>query len=114
MALERYDQAEPPLQEALVIWNAVLGDSHRFSIPTLSTLASLYRGQKEFAKAEPLYRQVLTVMEKTFGQESADFIAGLERYADLLWEMGRREAAEEIGARARNIRERLAVPKPPA
>lgn len=68
----------------------------------LSNLGRLYRDQKRFADAEPLYKRALAIREKAFGAEDPSVAAVLRNYAIV--ERGLKQAeAKELDARARKI-----------
>ena len=54
--------AENLFKEVLEISTASLGADHPDTLQTKNNLATLYQDQGEFAKAEPLYREVLEKM----------------------------------------------------
>ncbi len=71
---------------------------------SLSNLARLYQAQGHYAKAEPLYKRSLAIMEKALGPEHPDVAQSLENYAALLRQTGRIDEAEKMEARAKLIR----------
>jgi tetratricopeptide (TPR) repeat protein len=71
-------------------------------------LALLYDGQRQYAKAEPLYQRALAIREKARGPEHPDMATCLENYAVLLRNMGRAEEAAPLDDRARAIRAKSA------
>ena len=74
----------------------------------------LYRDQKRYAEAEPLFQRALTVQEKAFGPDHSKVISILEDYAALLEKMNRTAEARPLGARAQAIRAKQADFLPPS
>ncbi len=86
---------------------------------TLNNLAELYRAQRRYAQAEPFYRRLLSLQEKTLGPEHPKVAAtlynlaqSLENQATLLRKTARDAEAEEVETRAKAIRARLAQVNP--
>ena len=74
----------------------------------LNNLASLYSDQARYTVAEPLYRRALSIWEKSLGPRHPTLAQGLENYAALLREIAQIEDAEQMEARAKAIRAKLA------
>jgi tetratricopeptide (TPR) repeat protein len=55
-----YTKAEPLLQEALQIYQQVLGPENPDTARSLNNLAALYQDMREYAKAEPLLQDALS------------------------------------------------------
>jgi tetratricopeptide (TPR) repeat protein len=55
LAISKYAEAEPLNQQALKIWEQVLGPQHSDVAASLNNLAELYDAQGKYAEAEPLY-----------------------------------------------------------
>ncbi|KAG8703295.1 hypothetical protein FRC11_010849, partial [Ceratobasidium sp. 423] len=62
---ERWGAAETVLAEVLARRRHVQGDSHPFTIQTMSNLASVYQGQDKTRDAIHLFQTVLTTMEQS-------------------------------------------------
>jgi tetratricopeptide (TPR) repeat protein len=54
---------------------------------SLSNLAELYRRMGDYAKAEPLYRQLLAVDKHTLGEAHPDYATDLNNLAALYRDM---------------------------
>lgn len=66
----------------------------------LNNLALLYAAQRQYTKAEPLYKHSLEIIEKALGSDHPQVITGLENMAILYRETGCREkAAKELEKR---------------
>lgn len=63
-------------------------------------LASIYVGQKEYAKAEPIIKQSIDVLENA---DDEDLSYPLEIYARLLKETNREEEAKQIAERLASL-----------
>lgn len=64
----------------------------------------LYHVQGQFAKAEPLYKRSLAILEKVLGPDHPAVAMKLEHMSDLYWDMGQENTAEELEQRAAAIR----------
>ncbi len=71
---------------------------------SLNNLAELYRAQEAYARAEPLYKRTLEILEKVLGPEHPSVARNLENYAVLLRGTGRSNEATKMEARAKAIR----------
>src|SRR5262249_36564114 len=72
----------------------------------LVNLAELYRGIGEYAKAEPLFKRGLSIMETAIGPESLDLAHALNRLGTLYEDEGEYAKAEPLLKRALAIREK--------
>ena len=70
----------------------------------LGVLALRYRTQGNYAKAEPLYKRSLAILEKTLGPDHPDVAQSLENYVALLWKTNRAAEAVKMESRAKRIR----------
>jgi tetratricopeptide (TPR) repeat protein len=69
----KYITAERSLRHALKIWEQAYGTlSHPNSAASLRILAKLYQKQQMYSKAEPLYKQAITIYTHVSGPESLD------------------------------------------
>jgi hypothetical protein len=75
---------------------------------SLNNLAGFYYNQRQYAKAEPLFKRALAILEKALGPEHRKVTTCLENYAVLLREMDRPEDAEPLESRAKAIRSKSA------
>jgi tetratricopeptide (TPR) repeat protein len=67
-------------------------------------LATLYFNQGQYAKAEPLFRRALTILEKALGPDHPDVATSLEHYALCLRAMDRSQEAEPLEARGEHFK----------
>ena len=71
---------------------------------SLNNLAGLYRTQGDTAKAEPLYKRSLAIVEKALGPDHPDVATSLENLAKLYRATKRNTEAEALEKRAARIR----------
>jgi len=100
----RYAEAEPLYRRSLTLREQAWGTDHPAVAFSLRALADLYRNEARYAEAEPLYRQSLASWEKTLGPEHPELATTLESYADLLRKMKQDSKADQMEARATEIR----------
>jgi tetratricopeptide (TPR) repeat protein/transcriptional regulator with XRE-family HTH domain len=96
-------EAERNYERALVIQRKTLGEENPFTAMTAGNLAQVDHFQGKRAEADELYRYWLTTMEKSALATYPYLIEGLERYADLLRELGRDAEASDLEKRAREM-----------
>lgn len=105
-------------QEAEVLFSRVLafyerhGKGAELASPLFS-LANLYRTQKRFEEAEPLFLRALTLRERVLGPEHFHTAGSLRGLALFYAECGYYEKAEALYQRALAIYERVLVPEHP-
>jgi tetratricopeptide (TPR) repeat protein len=80
---------------------------------SLSDLASLYKSQGQYEKAEPLYEQALEMGKRLLGEEHPDVATSLNNLAGLYRNQGRYEQAEPMYKRALAIQEKVLSPEHP-
>jgi tetratricopeptide (TPR) repeat protein len=71
---------------------------------SLNNLALLYKAQGMYVEAEPLYKRSLAIMEKAFGPDHPNVATVCENMAECYKKVGKEKEAEELEARAREIR----------
>ena len=99
-AMGEYAKAEPLYQEALRIWQKVLGPEHPDTATSLNNLAVLYQAMGEYAKAEPLYQEALRIRQKVLGPEHPDTATSLDNLALLEFDLGRIDEATALARQA--------------
>jgi tetratricopeptide (TPR) repeat protein len=67
----------------------------------LDNLASLYRDEKKYADAEPLFKRALSILEKSAGDP--DTAMCLKNYATMLRQANRPKEAEQMEARLKSM-----------
>ena len=95
-----YAKAEPLYQEALQIWQKVLGPEHPDTATSLNNLAELYKRMGEYAKAEPLFQEALRIRRKVLGPEHPDTATSLNNLAYFEFDLGRIDEATALARQA--------------
>jgi tetratricopeptide (TPR) repeat protein len=105
-SIKDYSAAEVLYKRAQTAWNKTptLKDPAG-KAKTLHRLASLYKWQKKYTAAEPLYKEALSAQQKAAGDD-ATVAAMLADLADLYRKQGKHELARPLDARAKQIREK--------
>ncbi len=99
----KYREAVPSAKEALKVAEQTFGSDHPHMVQSLNNLGVLYERQGQYAKAEPLYKRALGILEKAMPNHPM-VLATLERLAEMYIEMGKDEKAVPLLNRARKIR----------
>jgi len=81
-----------------------LGRDHPDVALSASNLGQLYVAQGQPAKAEPFYRQALSIRQKALGLSHPEVAKTLEELANVLRKLGRSQEAVAIDLQAREIR----------
>ena len=82
-----------------------LGPDHPDVATALNNLGALYRAQRRYGEAEPLYLRALVIWKKALGPDHPDVATGLNNLAELYRERGRLDEAELMQTKALVIRE---------
>jgi tetratricopeptide (TPR) repeat protein/DNA-binding XRE family transcriptional regulator len=109
----RYAQAEPLYQQALQIWEQVLGPEHPAVARTLNGLAITCWIQGKYGEAEPLYRRALQIREQELGLEHPAVARALNGLAVLYVSWGKYSEVEPLYQRALQIWEQELGPDDP-
>lgn len=99
-SLHRYDKAELMLLQALKIFQRM---QHRAVLTTYAVLADLYVYQERYDAAEELYVQALALIEGAIGVRQSDQLAIIGGYEKMLSMTGRKQEADKLKTRVRNI-----------
>jgi len=102
----RLDLAEQLYGNALNIMESQLGLDHPDVVVGLQSLASCCVAQGNYAKAASLHHIMLEIWERTLGSDHPVIAARLERYAEILCLLDRKEDALKAQARSEKIRSR--------
>lgn len=78
-----YETGRKHGEAALVQCSDSVGAEHPLTAPILATLATLYRDQSLYAKAEPYYFRALSITRRTYGEQHPYAAAVLIRLAGL-------------------------------
>lgn len=85
-----------------------MGPEHPDVASALNGLAELYRLEKRYSEAEPLYQRALSIREKSLGHDHPDVAQSLEGLSALYRQSSRLDEAEALDQRAETIR---AIPR---
>src|SRR5947207_12514438 len=99
-----FAEAERFSLRSLATRENALGAEDRAVAAGLHNLANLYKEEKKFAEAAPLYQRSLAIKEKA-GADHAGLAKVLEDYADLLRQTNQPERADQLDNRARFLRQ---------
>ena len=97
-----------------VAWAADRAGIAEPTVRLMNDAATLFQDKAQFARAEPLLVQALTLQEARFGPDHPEVATSVHNLAHLLWTTGRMAAAEPLLGRAVAIRERSLGPADPA
>jgi tetratricopeptide (TPR) repeat protein len=103
LALGRYREAEPWLEQGLRLGEEAVGSNHPSTLLILRTLADCYRARERHAAAAPLYERFLAVGAAAYGPAHPLLLPGLVGLADTAERMGEVSRAEALFARAAAI-----------
>lgn len=103
-AQNRYAEALPLYERALLIFEKSHGPEHPMFANTLNKLADLNQSLGRYDDSEQQYERALAILEKAFEPEHPDVAMSLENYAALLRQTGRAREAKKMEARAKAIR----------
>jgi serine/threonine-protein kinase len=109
-SLGRYDEAEPLLQEALVMRRGLHDGPHEDLAESLNALATLlvdHRG--EYEAAEPLFTEMLSINQELYGPESDQVAGSLTSLAALQFHRQDYTEAERRFREALAIQNRIAL-----
>ena len=99
----RLEEAEPPMRQALGIFEAALGKHHPTVAICLNNLATLLQGTNRVEEAEPLLRRSLELDLAALGQEHPTVAIRLNNLATLLRDTNCIEEAEPLFRNALRI-----------
>ena len=105
--------AEAAATAALEAATAQYGPDHPAVATGLNNLAAVYRAEKKYAEAAPLYERALALREKTLPPDHPDVAVSLNNLAVLYDAQDQFERAEPLYKRALASRERSLPPDHP-
>lgn len=109
----RYAAALAPVRAVLALEEKNFGHSDVRIADALVQLATLYRRQGDYGRAEPLYNRALALQEKAFGSVHPAIARTVAGLALLNFEQGHYPRAEGFYRRALAIREKVLGPDDP-
>src|SRR4029077_19704263 len=93
---ERYEKAEPLLQEAMAIRTKIFPENHPSRSETLANLASLDSAMAHYAEAEARQREALKLAEARGPAQSLDIAMHSLQLADILTTRRQLDEAETL------------------
>src|SRR6266511_616720 len=103
---DKLDEALTFAERALEIRERLLGTEHPDVAASIDNLASIYTGNAEYVKAEPLYRRALAIREKALGKDHPETAKSLNNLAEVYRIQGKYLEAEPLYKRALEIQEK--------
>jgi len=106
-----YTEARPSLENALAIYEKILGPDHPDTALSLNNLGVLLQGQGKFTEAQPYYARALAIWEKVLGPDHSNTAFSLNNLAELYRVQGRYAEALPLYRRALACREKTLGPE---
>lgn len=100
----QFGQVEAHARRLLLLYQNTVGPDHFKTACISYRLATLYHYEQKLGLAEPLYKQVTTVMMKWLGSNHPELARIMDDYADLLHATHRSDQAEYIKRCAESIK----------
>ena len=100
----QFGQVEAHARRLLLLYQNTVGPDHFKTACISYRLATLYHYEQKLGLAEPLYKQVTTVMMKWLGSNHPELARIMDDYADLLHATHRADQAEYIKRCAESIK----------
>ncbi len=100
----QFGQVEAHARRLLLLYQNTVGPDHFKTACISYRLATLYHYEQKLGLAEPLYKQVTTVMMKWLGSNHPELARIMDDYADLLHATHRTDQAEYIKRCAESIK----------
>ena len=101
-----YDRAAAVAKKALEVAEQNFGPYHPAVATSLTSLAEVYRAQRDYIKAVPLYKRVLDIVENAYGPTHPNVAIILNDVADLHRAQGDYAKAAPPYKRSLDIREK--------
>ncbi len=100
----QFGQVEAHARRLLLLYQNTVGPDHFKTACISYRLATLYHYEQKLGLAEPLYKQVTTVMMKWLGSNHPELARIMDDYADLLHATHRTDQADYIKRCAESIK----------
>ncbi len=110
-AAGKYDEAKPPLEEALLLRTKHKGETHISVAAVLGSLASLARSEGDYKKAKEYAERALKITEGALGLDHPEVATSLNNLAILEHRLGESRLARAYHERALGIREAALGPE---
>ena len=75
------------MQQALVIYQKILGENHPYLIKTFSNLATVYNNQDKYAQAEICYQQAIKLSKQLLGENHPNTKIIMQHYLSMKYRM---------------------------
>ena len=110
MKQDKSSEAEPYLREAMEKHRTALGNAHRDTLKSISSMGNLLIVQGKLSEAEPFFREVLNERRRALAPEDPDTLTAVGFLANTLLKIGTETGAAEAETLFRDslaIRQRL-------
>ncbi len=94
--INKYEEAEALLKEALAIYERKFGTSFSGYGLTKAKLGALYRSQEKLPEAENNLNRAEYILGKTYGENHPHYVEVVTELALLNWQLGNIEKADEL------------------
>lgn len=101
--IEDLDEREKQVAELLSLSAKKKDNSSQEYLKRALYLANIYTLKKKYKDAEPLFKKVISALEKKFGKSSAALLNPLSNYGYMLSQAGRKLEAETLLKRMKTI-----------
>lgn len=101
--LQRHEEAEDYLQEALAIREGIYGVKSRELAWTLTPLAELYASQNRLEEAQTAIAQSLAIQENYGDEHKAAYFEALLQYARIAYQQGQVALGDTLAARVQHF-----------
>jgi serine/threonine-protein kinase len=105
-SLGLFEEAKTLAERSYRLKTAILGSSDPGTADTLFLFANLVRLQSEYAKAEPLFRQLVAIRRQTAGENAPEYATGLSALGECLYLQAKDAEAEPLLRKALAINRR--------
>ncbi len=104
---QKFKEADSVLNRALVLVEQEVGQNDTLYATFCNNLASLYKSQDLYAKAEPLYIEAKNIKEKVLGKEHPNYAISCNNLALLYYSQGLYDKSKPLQIEAKNIYEKV-------
>ena len=95
-SLGLFEEAQTLAERSYKLKTAILGSKDPSTADTLFLLANLVRLQSEYAKAEPLFRELVAIRRQTAGENASDYAVSLSALGECLYLQSKDAEAEPL------------------
>jgi eukaryotic-like serine/threonine-protein kinase len=104
-------EAAQQLERAYEVRRRVLGETHRDTLASLSSLGAVYRELAKYDQAESMLTKALELRRRALGEEDPDTIASISDLSTLFIDRGRLAQAESLAERGLDLRRKILGPE---